>query len=305
MESANNNGKQDTFYFEPSNILPENKNTMRYVRLYQKIPVVALLGWAGAQDHDMEKQSKIYKELGYHTFRFSPSHELSIIYSNYTQMSYASKFLQVFKDNGLTANPIMVHMFSNASGFIIYQHIVKDTSECNQFFMKNHIGLIYDSQLSKPINLMDYSKAIMDQMGIRSTPIKYLSASVMYTFFKFYMNFIDYLTDDNFFKQILDIKIPPLLFLYSYQKTNDSIEQISNFIMEKKTIFPELFIKLAVYDNKSEYMNFINDHFQLCKSNLKDLHFEYFTDRTRIERKLSSTIKSRAAFFESKIQINA
>lgn len=111
-------GSQDKFYFESSNILPENKKSPRYMRLYQKIPVIALLGWAGAEDHDMLKQSEMYRELGYHTIRFSPSHELSIIYSNYTQKSYAAKFLQVFKDNGLTANPIMIHMFSNASGML-------------------------------------------------------------------------------------------------------------------------------------------------------------------------------------------
>lgn len=167
--------------------------------------------------------------------------------------------------------------------------------------MKNHIGLIYDSTLCKPINLMDYSKAIMDHMGISLTPIKYLSASVMSTFFKIYMYFMNYLTDDNFFKQILNIKIPSVLFLSSDSDGNDSIEQISNFIMEKKTIYPELYIKLAVYNNRFDYNGYIKEHFQLCKSDIKDFHFDYLSDKTRIELKLSSSIKSKAAFFESKV----
>lgn len=113
---SSTHGKQDTFYYECSNVLPCGKDSKGYMQLYETIPVVAVLGWAGATDEELFKHVKNYIAMGYHTIRFSPSYELSALYSNYTHKSYAAKFLEVFKNHHLTANPIMIHMFSNSSG---------------------------------------------------------------------------------------------------------------------------------------------------------------------------------------------
>lgn len=109
-------GKQNVFYFEPSKLLPADINNQKYADLYAKIPVVALLGWAGAQDQHLQKYSSIYSALGYHTIRFSPSNQLSFFVTETTHKAYASEFLELFNKHNLTQNRILVHMFSNASG---------------------------------------------------------------------------------------------------------------------------------------------------------------------------------------------
>lgn len=115
-------GKQNVFYFEPSKLLPADINSQKYAELYAEIPVVALLGWAGAQDQHLQKYSSIYSALGYHTIRFSPSSQLSFFVTEATQKAYASEFLELFHKHNLTRNRLLVHMFSNASG-TLFLHI--------------------------------------------------------------------------------------------------------------------------------------------------------------------------------------
>jgi hypothetical protein len=57
-------GQQNVFYFEPSKLLPVDKNHPEYTNLYKKIPVVAVLGWAGAHDQNLKKYEQIYGSLG-------------------------------------------------------------------------------------------------------------------------------------------------------------------------------------------------------------------------------------------------
>ena len=109
-------GKQDAFYFEPSKLLPSDATSSKYAKMYAKIPVVAVLGWAGAQDHHLQKYSNIYSELGYHIIRFSPSIQLSFFVSEATHTTYSVEFMELFNKHNLCQNRLLVHMFSNASG---------------------------------------------------------------------------------------------------------------------------------------------------------------------------------------------
>lgn len=46
--------KQNTFYFETSKCLND----------FNKIPLVCVLGWAGAKDSNLKKYAQIYSDLG-------------------------------------------------------------------------------------------------------------------------------------------------------------------------------------------------------------------------------------------------
>ena len=117
---------QNKFYFQPSNLLPADSSHPDYSRLYAKIPLVCLLGWAGARDQNLKKYANIYSSLGYHTIRFSPSDKLSFFASEQTHKSYADEFLHLLKSKyKLTENPIFVQMFSNASGNYLNHKVVQ------------------------------------------------------------------------------------------------------------------------------------------------------------------------------------
>lgn len=113
---SKNKGEQNVFYFEPSRLLPSDKTLPEYLFLYSKIPVICLLGWAGAQDQHLVKYSRIYSQLGYHTLRFSPSMKITFFITKALQKKYANEFLESFNNYGIKKNLILVHIFSNASG---------------------------------------------------------------------------------------------------------------------------------------------------------------------------------------------
>lgn len=114
--ASNVTRKQDTFYFESSKFLPEFKHSNEYSDIYNKTPVVALLGWAGSKPENLQKYAQIYTDMGYHTIQFSPSNKLTFFTGIETHKALTSQFLDLFREQRLTNNPIFLHMFSNAGG---------------------------------------------------------------------------------------------------------------------------------------------------------------------------------------------
>ena len=204
-------GKQNVFYFEESNLLPADKTSSSYSKLYKEIPVVAVLGWAGAQDQNVQKYSQIYSSLGYHIIRFSPSHSLTFLGTKKHE-TFAVEFLELFKTkHNLTENKIFLHMFSNASFFIVYHHLIGlcnfDFSRSglirkqeNDFFRKNQAGVIYDSALGLPANNLQFIHAVADLVGKKNSLLKrYLIAGVLAAANRIY--FI--LFRNNYFSKLL------------------------------------------------------------------------------------------------------
>ena len=55
----------------------------------------------------------------------------------------------------LTKSPILIHLFSNACGFIIYQYVLNESKKANspyEFILNNQVGLIFDSTPGWPPN---------------------------------------------------------------------------------------------------------------------------------------------------------
>lgn len=107
----NSGGKQDEFYFERSNLLVnKSPNDLAYQKLYEKIPVVFLLGWAGSQDIHVRKYEQLYAQMGYHTIRFAPSNQLTFFKSSQHKF-YADRLLSILDQYKLTNNTFITHLF--------------------------------------------------------------------------------------------------------------------------------------------------------------------------------------------------
>lgn len=99
-------GRQNEFYFERSKLL----NGVENRDLYEKIPVVLLLGWAGTRDQYMRKYEQIYAQLGYHTIRFSPSNFLTLLQTR-KHKSYADRLINLIDELKLKNNTFITHVF--------------------------------------------------------------------------------------------------------------------------------------------------------------------------------------------------
>ena len=297
------NVKQNVFYFEESNLLPTDKLCSSYSRLYKEIPVVAVLGWAGAQDQQLQKYSQIYSSLGYHTIRFSPSHSLTFLMSDRHE-KYAYNFLDLFKQqHNLTDNKILIHLFSNASFFIVYHHLIeltrvdfinKSSSHAVdklynefEFFRKNHAGLIFDSSLGMPLkylNMLKFwqsmSKNILKSVDSskKSSPIISLLALISNLLFTI-------LFDDSYYKESFekfvknDATNVPTLHLYSKADLLTTDFSISRLIEAKRQKCPHAYIKSVVYDDEKydslfltkysdDYIRLVKEHLEICQMKL-------------------------------------
>ena len=175
-------GKQNKFYFEESNLKEINRN---------KIPVVCVLGWAGARDQNLNKYAQIYSQLGFHTVRFSPSFKLAFFESSAEHLRVAYEFMSKLKDEyKLTENPLMFHLFSNACGFIIYQHVLNETTAQNkrgksqfEFIARNQIGIVFDSSpgwppMNEPFRFMQSVYGLLGSNGIKGNLFFKLSSQL-------------------------------------------------------------------------------------------------------------------------------
>lgn len=166
------NTNQNQFYFEPSILIKnEGKEAKKNSNLYQKVPVVLILGWTGSQDNHVRKYERVYSEMGYHTIRFAPSHKLTFLQPR-LHLSYAMRLINMIHELGLANNNFITHQFSNAGGFIVYQHLL--TSPEGEFFKRNHKSAIFDCALGvnhKPIKLFNGINSLL-RTTIPNTPLR-------------------------------------------------------------------------------------------------------------------------------------
>jgi hypothetical protein len=279
-------GRQNVFYFEPSIYLENvNKNDKFYSILYDKIPVILLFGWAGARDSHLKKYQSIYKNLGYHTIRFSPSDKLTFIQTS-KQKPYAYELLDLMKDK-VSKNQMLIHMFSNAGLFILYQHILNEINdnrnEKYNFFRKNHKGFIIDSAIGSlvaPHKLLSGVAGLL-QSQIKFSPLRYLIAAYLVVYWQVY----DYLyKDSHYFAKAFNtalhdnITVPTLNF-YSTEDKLISPEKIAKFFETRKKLYPDMHLKTVVYNDAEhvllyakhpeDYLKHILDHLNYCRLDMK------------------------------------
>lgn len=173
-------GKQNTFYFDESNLLASlDKSDPAYQKMFKQIPVILVLGWAGASDNNLKKYQSIYAQMGYHTLRFAPSSHLTFVDTK-NHRKYADELLDCLRNQyKLTENLIFTHFFSNACSFIMYQYFIDEMNKNNSdydFFKQNHKGIIYDSApgwVTKPISFsFGVSNLVKNQVSF--APVRYL-----------------------------------------------------------------------------------------------------------------------------------
>lgn len=160
---------------------------------------------------------------------------------------------------------------------VIFQNVLSDTKEKSKLFMKNCVGIVYDSAPGEPGDLINFAQAIMELMGIKQAVMKYSFAAMLVAYFKIYFFFTD------FFKNFIEIQLkantPPLLFLYSKADKLIGSDKISEFVQEKKRLFPNTPIKSVVYEDAGhimiykkypiDYLKHIKEHLQLCNCDLQ------------------------------------
>ena len=289
VKSHNVGGRQNKFYFESSPLLKivKDKNCALYSEIYNKIPVVLLFGWTGGLDKNLRKYSDMYTAMGYHVIRFSPSDELTCFNKKLHPVK-AYRLLNMIKNElKLVNNPIITHSFSNASLFILYQHIIKEINQQKtdyEFFRANQKSAIFDSSpgWGKPSNLIH---GIADLVRARFTNVVtryivstlFLSMMLVYHFSTLGNHYFN-----NMFKIVLkDPRPVPCLFIYSLADILVDPANIANFILKKKKLFPQLYVKSIVYDGAEhvsifqkypeDYLKHVTEHLEYCKVDIKSI----------------------------------
>ena len=304
-------GEQNTFYFKKSILISSNiLSVSEHAKLYDSIPVVLLLGWAGARDTHLNKYANIYQSMGYHTVRFSPSENLTFLGMK-KHKSYTFKLLDLMKNEyKLTNNKIFIHSFSNACGFIIYQHLLnvrngvyngKDFNNKDYEFMTSNLcGFIGDSNFGFPHNPIDlfFGTVNLLETQIKSKLVRILVSSTVVTTYELY-RLIKFGNDyfSNAYKIMLadDLQIP---FLFMYSKVDKLINavEIKKFIDEKQKRYPNQYIKTVVYDDAEhvllylkhpeDYIKNINNHLIFCKIDMPTILNGLNIDKNKINVQL-------------------
>ena len=281
-------GKQNRFYFEKSILVDETIED--YKSMYNKIPVVVLLGWAGAQDNQLKKYSQIYSEMGYHTVRFSPSNEL-IFTKLKKHKSYAMEFLSLMKNEyKLDKNPILIHVTSNAGLFIVYLNSVRllnedsDAEKTFAFFNQNRKGLIFDSANGLTTDFFTFMK---NANSIFEAQLKYKILSWPVGFLFAVLNQIFYSGDDNYFARYIqtystnDRKEVPTLFIYSKEDKIICHLKVAKNIEERRRNFPSQDITEFVFENgdhvkllpkhRDKYLELVKEHLKKCNLQIEKI----------------------------------
>lgn len=280
--------EQDKFYFIESNITKNmRKESKLYTETYRKIPVVLVMGWAGAIDRHLRKYTDIYCDMGYHTLRFSPSNSLTF-FNHKCHKKYAYEMLDLMKNEyNLTQNPIGAHFFSNASCFIIYQHVINEIALNQQseykFFEQNHKAIIYDSAPGLPHSFIGLFSGINDL--VKQQVKNPLFAYPLTLGFLAIVAIIK-LKPDNYFIKMYDVLVNdfrqvPSLYLYSTSDKLISDKSIKELIDRRKTKYPGLYVKEVLYTDSEhvlifqkhpqEYLNLISDHLKMCNLDINTL----------------------------------
>jgi hypothetical protein len=281
--TTNKSGKQDVFYFEESPVSKTiHRNDKSYLRVYEQIPVILLFGWAGAIDRHLEKYSIVYNSLGYHTLRFAPSNSLTFLRSS-EHKKYAYKLLDLMKvDLNLSKNPIGIHGFSNACGFVLYHHIINElnTEKSDyEFFKKNHRSLIIDSAFGWPTSPLVLRAGISDliQNQVPLQPFRFLLSSFFVTLAVSYhlLHF-----GEHYFKKAFDTisrdkRDVPTLMIFSKADKLISAESIDQMANARMKLYPNLYVKKVIYEDAEhvliyvkhteEYLKHVKEHLELCK----------------------------------------
>jgi hypothetical protein len=283
-------GQQNTFYFEPSPLLTlYDKHSPMYTKLYESIPVVLLLGWTGARDQNMKKYQSIYTNQGYHVIRFAPSDKLTFL-NRRLHPKYAYSLLDMMKSElKLVKNPIVTQAFSNASCFIVYQHIIMEInreggSREYNFFKLNHRAAIYDSSpgWGRLVDLWsgvaDLTKTIANPAPIRYfLSTLFLCMGLMYHYAHLGRHYFT-----NMFEVIgSDPRPVPSLYIYSKSDLLIYHENIARFMARRRALLPDLYQKSVVYETgdhvmlymkyPEEYVRHVSDHLRLCKLDMRSI----------------------------------
>jgi hypothetical protein len=286
-QNKKGDGLQDVFYYEPSTLLKGlNKNDKLYLKLHEKIPVILLFGWTHSYDSHLKKYQLIYKNMGYHTLRISPSFNLTI-FQHSKHKSYAYELLNLLKDN-LSKNKILIHMFSNAGIVIMYHHIINEIkngkSKKYNFFTQNHKGIIYDSAIGllgkRPILIQAVADIIKND--IKFAPLRYFIATsfalIYWIKYEIIQKDVDYFSK-TFNITLNDDRLVPTLSLYSIADRVVDPKNIVKHFDSRKKLYPDLYLKTVIYDDADhtllypnhteDYVKHVVEHLKYCKLDLK------------------------------------
>ena len=172
-------------------------------------------------DKNMKKYNIMYSSMGYHVIRFSPSDRLTFLNSK-SHPKFAYKLLDMMKTQlKLVNNPIITHMFSNASIFILYQHIILEINSRRkdyEFFKRNHKATIYDSSSGwGRVSNLFHAIADLAKAHLTNNVSRYIFSTVVITLSLSYheVNFGNHYHNNMFSVLVNDNKAIPCLYLYS------------------------------------------------------------------------------------------
>lgn len=277
---------QNQFYFERSTLLNSITDPAKYQILYEKIPVVLVLGWAGSKDNNVRKYEQIYAKMGYHTIRFSPTNQLTF-FNTSQHKQYAVQLLDLMKNElNLTKNPLITHFFSNACVFIIYQYILSNDAIEYDFFKRNQKSAIFDSAPGWAHSGLKFLVGIEDLVknDLPSTfmaPVRYLLAGTfvgLISAYHYSTSGKHYFT--NAFETLLnDLRPIPTLVFYSTRDKLISAERIKELIERRRS--KGALIDSVVYDDcehvmlyvkhPEDYSKHMYEHLVKSKVDMKDV----------------------------------
>ena len=192
----------------------------------------------------------------------------------------------------LVKNPIIIESFSNASCFIVYQHIIKEINQAGgskqyDFFKQNHKAIIFDSSPGRG-RKRDLIHAFADLIKpyYGNIILRYIFS--MFIIFLITINHL-YHFGDTYFNQMFFILISdprpvPCLFLYSKIDIWIYYQNITKFIETKKQMFPDIHIKSVFYEDvehvliypkyPEDYVKHIDEFLGKCQIDIKTVMIE-------------------------------
>ena len=247
-------GLSNTFYYRESPLINKIE--------HKEIPLVLVLGWAGAIDKHVLKYAQMYENMGYHTIRLSPSVRLSIFQPN-SHKEYALKLLDLIKSKShLNQAPIVVHTFSNA-GCFIYRHVSEILSESKNeysYLKPNLKSMIYDSGPGLPSDFVRLKRAVIELVedAVKSRILAYMITSIGLFMYHFNAknskpNFLD-TTIDSLIRD--KFELPILAFI---SKADDLIcyKQTIEFLNERQKLLSKSKIEKVIFEDSAHCMHYL------------------------------------------------
>jgi hypothetical protein len=249
----------NAFYFEKSPLLSQYEHdTEMYTKLYEGIPVVLLMGWAGARDQNLKKYNETWLNMGYHVLRFAPSFKLTFL-DTHEHPKYAYRLLDMMRlEHKLVKNPIITHFFSNASCGIVYQHVMQEInkpegSKDYAFFKNNHKALIYDSAPGWPQSPLKLVTGISDlnKQQIKNSVVRHTISSLIVLYALSY-HFVQF--GNHYFTRMYnalrdDPRCVPTLSMFSKADKLLSSDNMQQQVEQRKLKQPNLYLKSVVFED--------------------------------------------------------